>query len=111
MYGLAAILRAYRNEFLGWRKFKQYTDVWPVLSTIATLLSGPTFLGMGGFVFVNALGTRKLPLIYISLLVAGTGLPLLWYAIRYWCRTADVRKAVRYGLTDFSADAAGRLIK
>jgi hypothetical protein len=86
-----------RDEYRGWRKFRQATGVWPVYSVLAGVLSIPALLGVVTYVFVRALETHRLPLIYTVLtaaVIAGGG---TWYGLRRLACKADIAKAKRFG--------------
>jgi hypothetical protein len=106
---LRSTFEGVRDEYRGWHKFRQATGVWPVYSVLAGVLSIPALFGVGTYVFVRALQTHRLPLIYTVLTavaVCGVG---SWYGLRRLACVADIAKAKRSG--PISAETLKKFIR
>jgi hypothetical protein len=105
MFGLWAILRSLRNEYLGWRKFKDATGVWPVYSIVTDIFSLPVLFAAVVFAFIEVLSTRWLGLIYTVLFSSGFIAAALWWGFRRFACKADVSRGRRLASQMNSADA------
>jgi hypothetical protein len=86
-----------RDEYRGWHKFRQATGVWPVYSVLTIVFLLPALFGVGTYVFVRAMETRRLPFIYTVLtvlVICGAG---CWYLLRRLACKVDIAKAKRSG--------------
>jgi len=90
-----SFLQAIRNEYRGWRRFKDATGLWPLWSILADLLSIPLLVAAGTYCFIVALGTRQLPLIYLALISAVICCATGWYGLRRLACKADVARGKR----------------
>jgi hypothetical protein len=82
MFGLLAILRSIRSEYLGWHKFREAAGVWPVYSILADILSSPLLFAGVVYSLVAAMETRWLVFMYSVLIFAGLLAALLWWGLR-----------------------------
>ena len=92
---LSSVFDGVRDEYLGWRNFKNATGKWPFWSVLSGVVSIPIVVAIGAYCLVAALQTRRLVLIYgvlFSIVVCGA---IVWYLIRRAARVADVARAKR----------------
>jgi hypothetical protein len=94
-WGIKSALGGGGDEYRGWRKFRRATGLWPIWSILASATSIPVLFGAGVYVFIRAMETHRLLLIYTALIIVGFGLGLLWYAIRRLANHADVLRGQR----------------
>jgi hypothetical protein len=105
MFGLSVVLRLLRSEYLGWRKFRDATGVWPVYSIVTDIFSLPALFAAVGYSFVKVLETRWLGLIYTVLISSGFIAAGLWWGLRRLACKADVARGMKDG-TQLSSSAA-----
>jgi len=94
---LRSIVNVIRNEYAGWRKFREASGKWPACSILAAILSGPTLFVLVTYVFVATLRTGRLPLIYAGLFASVIFSGMIWYGLRRLASKVDliITKAYR----------------
>jgi hypothetical protein len=101
---IGSVFRSIRREYLGWREFHRVTGLWPAWSMAASVTTLPAFFALGLYVLVASLNTRRLWLIYSTLLCAVIGLPLLWFGLRRLANRSDAERAKRLSTEQISED-------
>jgi hypothetical protein len=95
---LKSVFEGYRDEYRGWRKFKDATGEWPVWSVLSGIFSIPAIFVIGMYLLIAAFEkTRRLALIYCALFAVVICGAAVWYLIRRAARIADVARATRKG--------------
>ena len=90
------------NEFHGWRRFREATGAWPLYSIAASMLSIPVLLVLGMLGFLGMLIAGVAWLAYAGLFLFVIGGAAAWWGLRRVACTADVKRAVRSGVTSHS---------
>ena len=91
-------IEAIRNEYRGWRRFKEATGSWPVWSILTGVFSIPVLFALGAYCFFIAeTQIGRSSFIYGALFPVVIGGALIWYVLRRAARIADVAKAKRTG--------------
>lgn len=92
MFGLWAVLRSLRREYLGWRQFRDATGIWPVYSIVTDIFSLPVLFAAVIFAFVEVVQTHWLGLTYTVLICSGFIAAGLWWGFRRLACKADVAR-------------------
>jgi len=97
MFGLWAVLRSLRREYLGWREFRDATGVWPVCSIATDIFSLPVLFAGVVIGFDAVLNTHRLGLAYAVLISSGFIAAGLWWGFRRLACKADVARGQKIG--------------
>jgi hypothetical protein len=92
---LRSLTDGIRDEYRGWRKFKNATGKWPFWSILTGVISIPGLLALGAYCLVATLQTRRLVLIHSALFSVTVCGAIIWYVTRRAACMADVAKAKR----------------
>ena len=92
---LRSVKGGIKGEYKGWRDFKRVTGRLPVCSVLAGIFSIPVLFVIGTFLWLLALETGRLWLVYTALFAIVISCATIWYGVRRLACKFDVARAVK----------------
>lgn len=119
MWPLFSVFASIRDEYRGFKSFHQATDTWPVWSITTSSLSIPALFAAYLFAMIRIMEqservmehTKRLELIYASLLIMGILAGFIYWTLRVWARKLDLLRAEKAHHKSFHRDTCENLLR